>query len=199
MQNPHLLADFLFEADILRRLPRSGFTFLGDGKESVAEHSFLTAIIGLTLARICPDIDGAKLITMCLIHDLPEARTGDMNSVNKRYAQTDEAKAVQDCFGPLPFGEELRALINEYNLAETQEAQLAHDADQLALLVVLKYLQDTGCKSTKLWIPPISKRFNTDAGRQLAQSVLNTHKDHWWIKDHREKNGETIDTEMINQ
>lgn len=199
MDNPHLLADFLFEADILRRLPRSGFTFLGDGQESVAEHSFLVAIIGMTLARLCPDIDGAKLMTMCLIHDLPEARTGDLNYVNKKYAQTDETKAIKDCFGPLPFGDELTALMKEFNAAETEEAKLAHDADQLALLVVLKYLQDTGCKPTELWIPPIAKRFVTDLGRQLAQTVLATHKDHWWIKDHREKNSETIDTEMINQ
>lgn len=186
MQNPHLLADFLFEADILRRLPRSGFTFLGDGTESVAEHSFLVAIIGMTLARICPEIDGTKLMTMCLIHDLPEARTGDMNTVNKKYTQTNEAKAIQDCFGPLPFGNDLSALLKEYNASETEEAKLAHDADQLALLVVLKYLQDTGCKPTENWIPPVSKRFVTDVGRQLAQTVLETHKDHWWMKDFRE-------------
>lgn len=198
MDNPHLLADFLFEADILRRLPRSGFTFLGAGKESVAEHSFLTAVIGMTLARICPDIDGVKLMTMCLIHDLPEARTGDMNYVNKKYTQTDEAQAIHDCLGPLPFGDELTALMKEFNAAETEEAKLAHDADQLALLVVLKYLQDTGCKPAEKWIQPVSKRFVTDLGRQLAQTVLDTHKDHWWIKDHREKSVETIDTSGIN-
>ena len=130
----------------------------------------------MTLARICPDVDGAKLMTMCLIHDLPEARTGDLNYVNKKYAQTDEAKAIKDCFGPLPFGDDLTALMEEFNAAETEEAKLAHDADQLALLVVLKYLQDTGCKPTELWIPPISKRFVTDVGRQLAQTVLTPTK-----------------------
>lgn len=187
MDNPHLLADFLFEADILRRLPRSGFTFLGDGRESVAEHSFLVAIIGMTLARICPDIDGAKLITMCLIHDLPEARTGDLNAVNKKYAQADETKAIKDCFGPLPFGDDLTALMEEFNATETIEAKLAHDADQLALLVVLRYLQDTGCKPTEEWIPAVSNRFVTDVGRRLAQTVLETHKDHWWLKDFQKR------------
>ncbi len=199
MYNTSLLADFLFEADLLRRLPRSGFTFLGAGKESVAEHSFLVAIIGMTLARICPDIDGAKLITMCLIHDLPEARTGDMNYVNKNYTQTDETKAIKDCFGPLPFGDDLTALMEEFNAAETEEAKLAHDADQLALLVVLKYLQDTGCKPTEEWIPAIPQRLVTDVGRQLAQSVLETHKDHWWLKDLREKDRQTIDTNSRNK
>ncbi len=199
MQELNQLADFLFEADILRRLPRSGFTFLGDGKESVAEHSFLTAIIGMTLARICPDIDGAKLMTMCLIHDLPEARTGDMNYVNKEYTQTDETKAMRDCFGPLPFGEDLTGLIEEFNAGETTEAQLARDADQIALLIVIKYLLDTGCQPAETWIEAIPQRLVTDMGRQLAQSVLETHKDHWWLKDLRQRSRQTIDTRGVNK
>ena len=46
------LADFLFEAGMLRKTPRTGYQFLGSGRENVAEHSFRTALIGYSLARM---------------------------------------------------------------------------------------------------------------------------------------------------
>ena len=46
------LADFLFEAGMLRKTPRTGYQFLGSGGESVAEHSFRTAIVGYVLASM---------------------------------------------------------------------------------------------------------------------------------------------------
>ena len=33
---------------------------------------------------------------MCFVHELPEARTGDMNYVNKKYVTVNEEKAVQE-------------------------------------------------------------------------------------------------------
>ncbi len=33
---------------------------------------------------------------MCLFHDLPEARIGDLNYVNKKYVQANEEKAIAD-------------------------------------------------------------------------------------------------------
>jgi len=42
------IADFLFEVGMLSRTPRSGYQFLGSGRESVAEHIFTHGI-----CRIC--------------------------------------------------------------------------------------------------------------------------------------------------
>ena len=78
------LADFLFEAGMLRKTPRSGYQFLGSGSENVAEHSFRAALIGYVLA----DMAGAapeRTAMLCLIHDFHEARTGDFNYVNSIY------------------------------------------------------------------------------------------------------------------
>ncbi|MBW1775527.1 MAG: HD domain-containing protein, partial [Deltaproteobacteria bacterium] len=44
------LINFLFEVGMLKKTPRSGYQFLGTGQESVAEHSFRTAIIGYMLS-----------------------------------------------------------------------------------------------------------------------------------------------------
>ncbi|MBN2396980.1 MAG: HD domain-containing protein, partial [Deltaproteobacteria bacterium] len=90
------IANFLFEAGMLQKTPRSGFQFLGSGHESVAEHVLRTIFIGYTLCKLEPGVDEARVLKLCLIHDLPEARTGDMNYVNKKYVAVDETKAVDE-------------------------------------------------------------------------------------------------------
>ena len=90
------IAQLLFEARSLKRLPRSGYQFLGVGRESVAEHSFSTTFIAYVLSHMVPEADARKLITMSLVHDLPEARVGDLNYVQKFYLQADEGAAVDD-------------------------------------------------------------------------------------------------------
>ena len=58
---------------------------------------------------------------------VPEARTGDLNYVNKKYVRADETKAVEDLARTLPFGDDYRALHNEFAEKRTREALLAHD------------------------------------------------------------------------
>ena len=108
------LANFFFEVGMLKRTPRTGFQFLGSGTESVAEHSFRTAIIGYTLARQDGTADVGRVLQLCLFHDIPEARTGDLNYVNKKYVKVDEEKAVLDLARTLPFGEDYRGAIAEF-------------------------------------------------------------------------------------
>ena len=98
------IAKLLFEAKILKEIPRSGYHFLGAGRESVAEHTFSTTFIAYVMTELLPDVDALKLISMCLIHDFPEARTGDLNTVHKKYVTADEKKALKDATAGLFFG-----------------------------------------------------------------------------------------------
>jgi len=43
------IADFLFETGMLAKTPRSGYQFLGSGRETVAEHILRTIYVGYTL------------------------------------------------------------------------------------------------------------------------------------------------------
>jgi putative hydrolase of HD superfamily len=54
------VADFLFEVGMLKRTPRTGFQFLGTGKETVAEHSLRCAVIGYVLAKMTPRVADRK-------------------------------------------------------------------------------------------------------------------------------------------
>jgi len=177
------IANFLFEAGMLKRTPRTGFQFLGSGAESVAEHIFRTVYIGYTLGKMMKNVDTDRLIKMCLFHDLPEARTGDLNYVNKKYVKADVEKAVNDLAETIPFGNDIKELIEEFEKSESIEAQLAHDADQLELILALKEYKDVGNKYADEWLEYALKRLKTDIARQLAQTILETDSSLWWFSD----------------
>jgi 5'-deoxynucleotidase YfbR-like HD superfamily hydrolase len=178
------IANLLFEAKMLKEIPRSGFHFLGSGKESIAEHTFMTTFIAYVMAQLEPDIDALKLISMCLVHDLPEARTGDLNTVNKAYVTADEAKALEDTTRSLPFGSSITRLIEEFNENSSIEARLAHDADQLALILELKHLSDIGYTPPDTWLPHVRKRIKTKTAKKIAHSIMETNRDDWWLNNY---------------
>lgn len=180
------IADLLFEVRMLKDLNRSGYAFLGAGQESVAEHSFTTVFICFTMARLEPDVDREKLLSMALVHDIPEARTNDLNYVHKKYTRADEAKAVAHMTCGLAFGKDIQCLIEEFNQGETREARLARDADQLSFILELKKLKDTGALSPESWLPLVTGRLKTAIGKKIAREILETPWDEWWTRDYSE-------------
>ena len=186
------IANLLFKAKILKEIPRSGYHYLGAGKESVAEHSFSISFIAFVMSQMEPNVDALKLIAMCLVHDLPEAKTGDLNYVQKKYVTADENKAVEDITRDLPFGSSLADLLNEFNSGQSVEAKLARDADQLALILDLKALSDIGYDPPKKWLPYALKRLETKTGQDLAESIMKTEWDAWWLDNY-------VDRPIINK
>ena len=177
------IVNFIFEVGMLKKTPRTGFQFLGSGCESVAEHILRTMFIGYALCKLEPDVDELKILKMCLVHDLPEARTGDMNYVNKKYVRVDEKKAVADLAETLFFGSEIEETIDEFNARETRESLLAHDADQLALIFQLKEYGDLGNKYSKEWIGFAKQRLYTETARSISEQIMSTDSSDWWFKD----------------
>jgi putative hydrolases of HD superfamily len=180
------IADLLFEAKMLKELPRAGYPFLGIGRESVAEHCFSTAFIGYVMSRMEPAADALRLISMCLVHDLAEARTGDLNYVQKKYVKADENKAIADATRNLPFAGDIKELMEEFNGQNTLEAKLAHDADQLSFVLDLKSLMDMGGKTPEKWLPFVVNRLKTDLGKTLAGEITSRNWDAWWTEDYTE-------------
>jgi len=177
------ISDFLFEVGMLCKTPRSGYQFLGSGRESVAEHVLRTVFIGYVLCKINDSLDELRVLKMCVLHDLPEARTGDMNYVNKKYVEVDEAKAVRELTDGLVFGDDIRQAIEEFNAKETKESQIARDADQIALILQLKEYGDLGNKYSDEWIKYALQRLSTEEGKKLAASIIQTDSAHWWFKE----------------
>ena len=97
------LVEFLFEVGMLKRTPRSGWQFLGAGFGVGCGPRLPGAMIAFVLARMEEDVDADHVLRLALVHDLPEARTGDLNYVNQKYVTADEARAADDMSAGLPF------------------------------------------------------------------------------------------------
>lgn len=175
------IVEFLFEVGMLKRTPRSGWQFLDGGSESVAEHVYRTTMVAYVLARLEGTVDTERVLRLALIHDLPEARTGDLNYVNQKYVTADETRAADDMTRGLPFGDELRELMAEYRGESSPEAVLAHDADQLEMLLELKEKHDSGCQAAADWTPFVLRRLRTDAAKDLADRILAGDSASWWF------------------
>ena len=175
------LANFLFEVGMLKKTPRTGYQFLGSGKENVAEHSYRTAIIGFILG-IKEGLDWSKIVIMCLFHDMHEARTGDFNYVYRRYNKAKVDKALADTFRDTGLEDIVLPLINELEEVSSKEAEIAHDADQLDLILNLKEEHDLGNPYAEKWLKYALERLRTDVGRSLAEKILETDHTDWWFE-----------------
>lgn len=169
---------------MLSKTPRSGFGFLGTGNQSVAEHSFRMAFVALAIAsRLEKAVDRERLLLICLAHDLPEARTGDMNYVNKKYVIVHEEKALEELACESDLGKEAVGYIREYNEKLSLEAQIAKDADQLELLLCLKEEHDKGNPRAMEWFENGIKRLKLNMSKKMAEEIRNTPSDEWWVRD----------------
>lgn len=174
------IVNFLFEAGILSKTPRSGLYFLGSGVQSVAEHLHRTGVIGYALAKLDGNVDTGKILAMCLLHDFNEARISDLNYVHQKYTERYEDRAVEDLVQTLPFGEDMRSLLHEYEERESKEAIYVKDADNLEWILTLKEQLDVGNSRAMDWIKPSVKRLKTDLAKALAEVILQTDSNDWW-------------------
>ena len=173
------IVDFFNEVGMLRHTPRSGYAFLGSGRESVAEHSYRVSVMGYVLARLS-NADPARVTFLCLFHDVHEARTGDLNYMNQRYVSCRARDALKDCLDGTGLEEDILPLWDELEEAAGREAALAHDADQLDLICNLKEELDKGNAFAADWLGSAVKRLRSPAARQIAELVLRTDHNRWW-------------------
>ena len=107
-------------------------------QESVAEHSWRTALMAMLTANAFPEADIDKVIRMCLIHDLGEAFTGDIPSFDKTEADSKtEALALRQWVQTFssPEREEWLALYEEMEAQQTQEARIYKALDKLEAVI----------------------------------------------------------------
>ena len=79
MENFQKLFSFYKAIEKLKTTYRHSSTSDKNRKESVADHSWMSCVIAITLInKINIKLDQLKILKMILIHDLPELVTGDI-------------------------------------------------------------------------------------------------------------------------
>jgi putative hydrolase of HD superfamily len=134
------ILDFLRAAEALKTATRSAWTSAGR-TESVAEHTWRLCLMALVIHREFPDVDFAKLIRICIIHDLGEALSGDVpapEQVRRGGSKAaDERRDLVELLETLPAQqrEEITGLWDEYEAARSPEARLAKALDKLETIL----------------------------------------------------------------
>lgn len=160
---------FLRAAERLKVTHRSAYTSAGN-PESVAEHTWRLCLMAMLIQPSVPDVDFARLIKICVVHDLGEAIGGDIPAPEqaRRVAagagnkSADERRDLETLVSPLPSSlrQEILDLWDEYEAAATPEARLAKALDKLETI-----LQHTQGKNP----PDFDHAFNLGYGRKHTE------------------------------
>jgi len=134
----------------LKRIARTGWLERGVGDpESVADHSFAVALLAAILAE-SRGMDVLEAVFMALIHDLPEAATGDLTPEMKGEGdagelEEEERRFIEDLAKLLPERAASRLLDSwlRYRRCGDDVARLVRDVDKLEMgLQALAYARE---------------------------------------------------------
>ena len=129
--------EFALEIDKVKNIFRQTHLSNNGRNENDAEHSWHMAIMAYLLKEYSnEEIDIAKVMVMCLIHDLVEIDAGDTYAYDSEGQKTKKARedaAKERIFSILPEDQrtEFIALFDEFEAYETPEAKFAHVMDNL--------------------------------------------------------------------
>lgn len=134
--------DFALEIDKEKNIFRQTHLSNHGRNENDAEHAWHMAIMAYILREYSnQDIDIAKVMLMCLIHDIVEIEAGDTYAYDEEGKKTQKARedaAKEKIFSILPDDQkkEMIALFDEFEEYETPESKFAHSMDNLQPLML---------------------------------------------------------------
>ncbi|WP_433364601.1 HD domain-containing protein [Streptosporangium sp. CA-115845] len=181
-EEPSRLAGLLYEIGLLKRYRRTGWLVAGvRDPESIADHSFRTAII----ASVITALEGGnpeRAAFMSLFHDTQETRVTDIPYLAKPYlkaARNEDVTADQVRGLPEPVAEMVSGAVGEYEEKTSLEAVCARDADKLECLIQAIEYREQGHQNVQPWIDSSLAALKTPSAKRLADEALGTGSLEW--------------------
>ena len=134
--------DFALEIDKEKNIFRQTHLSGHGRNENDAEHAWHMAIMAYLLKEYANEpVDIAKVMLMCLIHDIVEIDAGDTYAYDEEALKTQKARedaAKERIFSILPEEqkEEFMTLFDEFEEFATPESKFAHAMDNLQPLML---------------------------------------------------------------
>lgn len=134
--------EFILEIDKEKNILRQTHLSGNGRRENDAEHAWHMAIMAYLLKDYSNEpVDIAKVMIMCLIHDIVEIDAGDTYAYDEERLKTQKARedaAKERIFSLLPEEQkkELIELFDEFEDFQTAESKFAHAMDNLQPLLL---------------------------------------------------------------
>ena len=147
--NEALLAQFGLKA-----LARQGWVDVGVPlPESVAAHSWGVALL---VIHLLPEhLDMAKALRFAILHDLPEATTGDFtprHQISKKQKVMLERTALTQLLTNTPRADSITAIFEEYLSQDCEEARFIHQLDRLDMALLAVFYQRSSTAELRAFI-----------------------------------------------
>lgn len=133
---------FALEIDKVKNIFRQTHLSMNGRNENDAEHSWHMAVMAYLLREYAnEEVDIAKVMLMCLLHDIVEIDAGDTYAYDEEGLKTQKARedaAKERIFSILPEEQkaEFTALFDEFEAYETAESKFVHAIDNLQPLLL---------------------------------------------------------------
>ena len=155
------MRDELKEILGLKNVLRAGWVRAGiESPESVAAHSWGMSMLALKLAP--KELDLARVLSLCIVHDIPEVRVGDLTPHDDTSTKAeDELKAMTE------IAPEWVGLFEEYEQGKTPEAKFVKQLDKLDMALQAEIYQSKSAISLGEFIESARLRIDDEVLKNL--------------------------------
>jgi putative hydrolase of HD superfamily len=175
------LMKYFFELGVLKNYKRSGWWVAGvKDPETIAEHSFRTAVIAFILAKLEKRSEAKEIAVSALFHDVCETRLLDMHKISSAYFKIPkeiEEKVVGDQTERLPV--EIRNEFREL-ITDTKHRDILKDADYLEVAIQAKEYYDLGYHEAWDWVERVGQVLKTNSAKRLHARMKKMKASSWW-------------------
>jgi len=150
-----MILDFFKTAANLKKISRQGWIdkLSLDNPESVADHSYLMAVISMVISDL-ENYNSEKILKMVLLHDLAESKIGDYTpkQIDKEKKNKLENNAFVEIVEELPdfIKSQYLQIWKEYQGNISPESKIVHQIDRLEMAIQAKIYQENGHPQEKL-------------------------------------------------
>jgi putative hydrolase of HD superfamily len=150
-----MILDFFKTAANLKKISRQGWIdkLSLDNPESVADHSYSMAVIGMVISDL-QKYNSEKILKMILLHDLAESKIGDHTpeQLSNEKKNKLENNAFDEIIQNLPdlIKTQYLQIWQEYQENNSPESKIVHQIDKLEMILQAKIYEKEGHSKERL-------------------------------------------------